>query len=114
MKYKHKKLWWIAKPSEDKNTTYYVEWHYWVIFKELIENSNDRELQSEKDWIDEMYNDMYTKEDEDLFRLTIENNMPKITEEELQNCCDLWIELTIEKVENLLKEKWLYKKIIKD
>ncbi len=87
MKYKHKKLWWIAKPSEDKNTTYYVEWHYWVIFKELIENSNDRELQSEKDWMEDCAIKIWqvfsidATPETDVIIDIIDWCMPKITEE---------------------------------
>lgn len=109
--YKHKQTWWIAK-EEDDSYEYDRDWSRtaWSLFyipKELIENSNDRELQPEEDWIDGLIRELCI-EFKASAREKIEKYMPKITEEELQNCCDLWIELTIEKVENLLKEKWLY------
>jgi len=131
--YKHKTLWWIATLTK---------WHWYKInnieeyrYSEEIENSNDRELQEEKDWIDEAREKYIDRIDDDFcckeewfsqekeFRKAIEKYMPKIVKDELDNfkyIDYLWKEyvyktpnwdielLDKDKVIEYLRQKWLY------
>jgi len=108
--YKHKKLWWLA---EECSTTYSIKdnrWFHYYIAKELIENSNDRELQEEKDWIDKMFDDdlvcvdFEAGSDIELIRKHLEKHMPKITKEELDKCFDA------KDIMYLIEDKWLLDK----
>jgi len=116
--YKHKKLWWIIN-----------EWSNWysrlknnrALFyeRELIENSDDWELQTEeKDWIEEIVKDCINcvindDLDADILRQSIKKHMPKITKEELDTIMyddDYWnMVFDVGIIKQLLKDKWLYK-----
>jgi len=133
--YKHKKLWYIITEQDD-SYEYDRDWSKtaWSLFyipKELIENSDDWELQEEKDWIDELKDDImwlyklhvknpphewFMEEDyENMWKdikFHIEKHMPKITKEEMCKCyepANWWAVLVDDFILALLKEKRLYK-----
>ena len=81
----------------------------------FIEDSNDREEVIEKDWISKCvidFNNIRVKitEANKANRGIIEKHAPKITEKEFCSCIrsDFW-ESWYEAIEELLKEKWIYK-----
>ena len=130
MQYKHKQTWQIANKFDADRYSIaddrYVAWCV-SIYKELIENSSDRELiEEKKDWIDLVCKDYYRITDADkkdkqfwLFmtqkrkklKETIELHMPQILKEELETILENSIEATDYdmRIAKLLKEKWLYK-----
>ena len=123
--YRHSKLWWIAKENkfEGEYVLFLSEtddiWIWWSK-RELVENSNDREEVIEKDLLDTIFVpwklfkhkwvnyviDLYWEEvtlDIEAKDL-LEKHMPKITEEDID-----WRYWDLDKIIELLKEKWLYK-----
>lgn len=117
--YKHKKLWWIVEDILNwykrvtESKTYYYE-------KELIEDSQDRELLEERDWIDDAIENFEIETDyrfglgrRQQLILHIRKLLPKITEEELDTLYShkigiWWMEfVSRENLKNLLKSKWL-------
>lgn len=106
MKYKHKKLGWIAEYIDATWPYYRTEDSHFYISPKLIEESNDRELIEEKDWIDNFFLRIPALNDKKLFREYINKHLPKITEEELRNI-EIEQDIHISKIRNLLKSKWL-------
>ena len=122
--YKHKTLWYEAYLQENK--TYYILRLKHNIPIELIEGSLDWILQPEKDWIDEVLEDYWKCQKDDLWvdkviyiREIIEKHMPKITEELdirwiidsilYQADVDYISDFGKDEMVVVLKEKWLYK-----
>lgn len=115
--YKHKKLWWIAR----KNRVDWLHLDIWnqtfLIPKELIEESNDRELIEERDWIWDLYSSMIwlfgkqlTEEEEyPMFKERLNKHLPKITEEEIYESTkkDYEYKDITDSFIALLKSKWL-------
>lgn len=105
MKYRHKKLWWIIKEQDNWYDATQPNTLITTIPKELIEDSQDRELIEEKDWIGNMYKELWMVFGEKDLRKAIEKHIPKITEREIFKIIwplECWEEMTA-----LLKSKWL-------
>jgi len=117
--YKHKKRWWKAsRDNKDEGCFVQYDWHNAKISAKLIENSDDWELQEEKDWIEgcaikiwQVFSIDATPETDVIIDI-IDWCVPKITKKELEEADWVgWEQMAAYRLRviQLLKDKWLYK-----
>lgn len=129
-KFKHKTLWMIAEQNNDFSYWDYViesidaNYSRWskaypdlrvvrTIPPELIENSQDRQEVIDRDWIDELHNDLFYVGKEislGILREAIEKNAPKpkkFTIEYIKEWSKKHQRINTKNLEEFLQEHWL-------